>query len=50
MGQEHVIPEFIKWKTKKNFLKLKELVRIRSFIYIEDFVNAFDLILKKASI
>ena len=50
MGQEHVIPEFIKKmeNLKKKFFKIEGTGKeIRSFIYIEDFVNAFDLILKK---
>ena len=52
MGNDHVIPEFINrlmiLKNKHN----KFIIRgtgneTRSFIYIEDFINAFDLILKK---
>ena len=50
MGNEHVIPEFIK-KMKsiknKNFKIQGSGNEIRSFIYIEDFINAFDLILHK---
>ncbi len=50
MGNEHVIPEFIK-KIKsiknKNFKIQGSGNEIRSFIYIEDFINAFDLILHK---
>ena len=50
MGNEHVMPEFI-----NRFKKLKEKQfkiqgsgnEIRSFIYIDDFVNAFELIMKK---
>lgn len=50
MGNEHVIPEFI---NRFKFLKGKKFKiqgsgnEIRSFIYIEDFVNAFNLLLKK---
>lgn len=50
MGNEHVVPEFIKrFKNLKNrFFKIQGTGNeIRSFIYIDDFVNAFDLILKK---
>ncbi len=51
MGNEHVIPEFInKFKNLKN----NKLFKIqgtgkekRSFIYIDDFCNAFDIMLKK---
>ena len=52
MGNEHVIPEFI-----KRFKKIKGRYRdfkiqgtgkeIRSFIFIEDFIQAFELILKR---
>ena len=48
MGNEHVIPEFIKKFRKlknKNFKIQGSGNEIRSFIYIEDFVNAFNLIL-----
>ena len=51
MGYDHVIPEFIKrfMKIKKN--KSFEIQgtgnETRSFIYIDDFVSAFDLIMKK---
>ena len=50
MGKEHVIPEFIdrfkKLKGKK--FKIEGTGKeIRSFIYIEDFVNALELIIKK---
>ena len=50
MGNEHVIPEFIK---KMKSIKNKSFKiqgsgnEIRSFIYIEDFIDAFDLILHK---
>ena len=50
MGNEHVIPEFIK---RFKSLKGKKFKiqgtgeQIRSFIYIEDFIDAFDLLLKK---
>ena len=50
MGNEHVIPEFItrfKNLKGKNF-KIQGTGReVRSFIYIDDFVNAFELILRK---
>ena len=50
MGNEHVIPEFI-----NRFKKLKGKVfkiqgngfETRSFIYIDDFVRAFEVILQK---
>jgi nucleoside-diphosphate-sugar epimerase len=50
MGNEHVIPEIIR---KFKNLKGKNLKiqgsgnEIRSFIYIDDFVQAFNLLLKK---
>ena len=50
MGHEHVIPEFI---NRFRSLKGKKFKiqgtgnEIRSFIYIEDFLNAFNLILNK---
>jgi len=50
MGYEHVIPEFIKrFKNLKNkkFNIQGSGKEIRSFIYIDDFVNAFNLILNK---
>ena len=50
MGNEHVIPEFIKKFRKlknKNFKIQGSGNEIRSFIYIEDFVNAFNLILNR---
>jgi len=52
MGTEHVIPEFIKKISKVNSKKLKLKINgtgheIRSFIHIDDFVNAFGLIFKK---
>ena len=50
MGNEHVIPEFIKKFKKlknKNFKIQGSGNEIRSFIYIEDFVNAFNLILNR---
>ena len=52
MGNEHVIPEFIKQFKKKSFGRQNFRIQgsgkeIRSFIFIEDFVEAFDLILKK---
>ena len=48
MGYEHVIPEFIKrfkLLKGKNFKIQGTGNEIRSFIYIEDFLNAFNLIL-----
>ena len=53
MGNEHVIPQFINRmkkikKNKKNFSILGSGKEIRSFIHIDDFTNAFGLILKKA--
>jgi len=50
MGNEHVIPEFInrfkKLKNKK--FKIQGTGKeIRSFTYIEDFINAFSLILER---
>ena len=48
MGQEHVIPQFInRFKSikGKNFKIQGTGNEIRSFIYIEDFLNAFDKIL-----
>ncbi len=50
MGGDHVIPEFIKrFKTlkRKKFKIQGTGNEIRSFIYIEDFIDAFELILKK---
>jgi len=50
MGSDHVIPEFIKrFKTLKGkkFKIQGTGNEIRSFIYIEDFIDAFKLILKK---
>jgi nucleoside-diphosphate-sugar epimerase len=50
MGYEHVIPEFIKrFKNLKNkIFKIQGTGNeIRSFIYIDDFINAFNLILNK---
>ena len=50
MGNEHVIPEFINRfkKLKGKFFKIQGTgSEIRSFIYIEDFVDAFNLILNK---
>ena len=51
MGNEHVIPNFIsriKKKSKGNFFKIKGTGNeIRSFIYIDDFIQAFDLLIKK---
>ena len=50
MGNEHVIPEFINKarNTKKGFFKIQGSGKeTRSFIYIEDFVEAFYLLIKK---
>ena len=51
MGNEHVIPEFInrfrKIKNNKNFLIYGTGKEIRSFIYIEDFIQGFDKIFRK---
>lgn len=52
MGYDHVIPEFInrfkKMKKKDNKFKIKGTGNeTRSFIFIDDFVSAFNLILKK---
>ena len=50
MGQEHVVPEFIKrFKSlkRKNFKIQGSGNEIRSFIYIEDFLDAFNLILNR---
>ena len=53
MGNEHVIPQFINRmkkinKNKKNFNIMGTGKEIRSFIHINDFINAFSLILRKA--
>ena len=50
MGYEHVIPEFI--KRFKNLKSKKFKIQgtgneVRSFIYIDDFISAFNLILNK---
>ncbi len=51
MGSEHVIPEFInRFKNLKNkgvFKIQGSGEEIRSFIYIDDFISAFNLLLKK---
>ena len=51
MGNEHVIPQFInkikKLKKNKKFYIKGSGNQTRSFIYIDDFIKAFDLILKK---
>ena len=50
MGNEHVIPEFMKRireKNKKNFYIEGTGNEIRSFIHIKDFLNAFKILLKK---
>lgn len=49
MGQEHVIPELIKKiKKAKKSLKMKGSgLQTRSFIFIDDFLDAFYLVFKK---
>lgn len=51
MGNDHVIPEFIKrfkkLGNKKKFLIYGTGNEIRSFIYIEDFINGFDKVFYK---
>ena len=52
MGNEHVIPEFINRMKKISSHKKKFLIQgngneSRSFIYIDDFVAAFNLLIKK---
>jgi nucleoside-diphosphate-sugar epimerase len=50
MGKEHVIPEFIgrfKSLNRQKFRIQGNGNEIRSFIYIQDFIEAFNLILKK---
>ena len=50
MGNEHVIPEFLsRFKSLKNkYFKIQGSGNeTRSFIYIDDFVSAFNLLLKK---
>ena len=50
MGNDHVIPEFInRFKNigNKKFNILGSGEETRSFIYIDDFIDAFDLILRK---
>ena len=50
MGSDHVIPEFInrfKILKRKKFKIQGTGNEIRSFIYIEDFIDAFKIILKK---
>ena len=50
MGHEHVVPEFInrfRLLKKKKFKIQGTGNEIRSFIYIEDFLNAFNLILNR---
>ena len=52
MGNEHVIPELInRFKNLKgrNFKIQGTGKEIRSFIYIDDFIDAFNLIIKKGS-
>ena len=50
MGNEHVVPEFLNRfkRLKKDKFKIQGTGKeIRSFIYIEDFLRAFSLILNK---
>ena len=50
MGNEHVVPEFInrfKLLKKKSFKIQGTGNEIRSFIFIDDFLSAFNLILNK---
>ena len=52
MGNEHVIPEFISRLKKINKKNKKFVIQgsgkeIRSFIFIDDFIQAFELLLKK---
>jgi nucleoside-diphosphate-sugar epimerase len=50
MGNEHVIPEFIRRmkNTNNKFFKIQGSGKeIRSFIFIDDFINAFNFILHK---
>ena len=50
MGNEHVIPEFIQRIKKikgKRFQIQGKGHETRSFIYIDDFINAFDLLIRK---
>tara|TARA_B100000686_G_C16795672_1_gene982144 strand:- start:1212 stop:2159 length:948 start_codon:yes stop_codon:yes gene_type:complete len=52
MGNEHVIPEFINRLKKINKKNKKFIIQgsgkeIRSFIFIDDFIQAFELLIKK---
>ena len=51
MGNDHVIPEFInrfkKIGSKKKFLIYGTGNEIRSFVYIDDFINGFDKLFQK---
>ncbi len=50
MGNEHVVPELINKikKSRNNIVKIKGTGKEkRSFIYIKDFVNAFEILLKR---
>lgn len=50
MGNEHVIPEFLnrfKKLKNKNFIIQGSGYEMRSFIFIEDFIRAFELLLEK---
>ena len=53
MGNEHVVPEFINRMKKITKKKRKFLIKgsgneSRSFMYIDDFVNAFGLLVDRA--
>ena len=53
MGNEHVIPQFVNRikRSPNGKIKIKGTGKeIRSFIHIEDFINAFDLIFRKGKI
>ena len=48
MGTEHVIPEFLYKASTKSKLQVRGMGKeVRSFIHIEDFLNAFSLVFKK---
>ena len=52
MGRDHVVPEFINRLKKMKKNENKFLIKgtgheTRSFIFVDDFVDAFDLVLKK---
>ena len=52
MGNEHVIPEFLNRfkKLKGHKFKIHDQEKKSEHSYIDDFVNAFDLLLKKEDI